>query len=70
MVQTPIHQEIEKVEDLLRGPSILRHSQLYSNKLNLKIKFKIKNRIVDKFKLLFPVTSIGCPRLNKKQKQK
>jgi hypothetical protein len=37
MIQTPIHEKIEKVKDLLRGPTIFRYSQLYSNKLNLKL---------------------------------
>ena len=43
MIQTPIHQKIEKVKDLLRGPSIFRHSQLYSNQLNLIITKKTKS---------------------------
>jgi hypothetical protein len=37
MIQTPIHEKIEKVKDLLRGPTIFRYSQLYSYKLNLKL---------------------------------
>jgi len=36
MIQTRIHQKIEKVKDLLSGPTVLRHSQLYPSQLNLK----------------------------------
>jgi hypothetical protein len=32
---TSINNEIEKVKDLLRRPTIFRNSQLYSHKLNL-----------------------------------
>lgn len=46
MIQTPIDEKIEKVEDLLRRPTIFRNSQLYSNKLNLKLQqqHKLKNK--------------------------
>jgi len=40
MIQTSIDEKIEKVKDLLRGPTIFRYSQLYSNKLNLKLTTK------------------------------
>lgn len=33
---TSINKEIQKMEDLLSGPSILRNSQLYSHQLHLK----------------------------------
>lgn len=36
-LQTCIDNEVEKVEDLLRGPTVLRHSHLYPNQLNLII---------------------------------
>jgi hypothetical protein len=36
-LQTCIDNKVEKVEDLLRGPTVLRHSHLYPNQLNLII---------------------------------
>jgi hypothetical protein len=42
-IQTPIHEEVEKMKNLLRSPAIFRNSQLYPYQLNLKIqsnKFK------------------------------
>ena len=38
-LQTCIDNEIKKVEDLLRGPAVLRHPHLYPHQLNLTNKF-------------------------------
>lgn len=45
-MQTPIHQEIEKMEDLLSRPTILGYSQLYPYQLYLSINIpqKINHR--------------------------
>lgn len=49
---TSINDEIEKVKDLLRCPTIFWNSQLYSHKLNLTLIKQIRIKSVsDEFKI-------------------
>ena len=35
-IQTPIHEEVEKMKNLLRSPAVFWNSQLYPYQLNLQ----------------------------------